>query len=110
MKELVERIDSCLPEGFRFDEDRNWWANEANDVLAKYNHPTATSLGLPFKDGGFGDAEAPEGYLRHAVWLARLGSGYALALGYLAQVLGTEADIDSRLVSALPDTSRAGQW
>ena len=50
---------------------------------------------------GFGDANAPESYLRFAIWLGRFGCGYGLALAYLARVLGTEGDIDSRLTSAL---------
>ena len=40
-------------------------------------------------------------YLRFAIWLGRFGCGYGLALAYLARVLGTEGDIDSRLTSAL---------
>ena len=52
---------------------------------------------------GLGDAEAPESYLRLAIWLGRLGCGYGLALGYLARVIGTEGDIESRLESVLLD-------
>ena len=60
-------------------------------------------LGLVVGGGGFADAEAPESYLRLAVWLGRLGCGYGLALGYLARVLRTEGDIDSRLKAVLAD-------
>ena len=101
--EQMDAVWKCLPDEFRFNEDRSWWANEAKDGLAAYNHPTAVSLVLPLAAGGFGDADAPESYLRLAVWLGRLGCGYGLALSYLARVLGTEGDIDSRLTVVLSD-------
>lgn len=101
--EQMDSIWKCLPAEFRFNEDGSWWANEARDRLAAYSHPTPISLALPLAEGGFGDADAPGSYLRLAVWLGRLGCGYGLALGYLARVLGTEGDIDSRLESALPN-------
>ena len=100
--EQMDAVWKCLPAEFRFDEDGSWWANEAREGLAEYNHPTPTSLALPLAGGGFGDIEAPESYLRLAVWLGRLGCGYGLALGYLARVLGASDDIDSRLESAMP--------
>lgn len=99
--EQMDAVWKCLPDEFRVNEDGSWWADEAKDRLAAYNHPTSVSLILPLAEGGFGDAEAPESYLRLAVWLRRLGCGYVLALSYLARVLGTEGDIDSRLTSAL---------
>ena len=99
--EQMDAVWKCLPDEFRFDEDGSWWATEARDRLARYNHPTPASLMLPLAAGGFGDAEAPESYLRLAVWLGRLGCGYGLALAYLARVLGTAGDIDSRLESVL---------
>lgn len=101
--EQMDAVWKCLPDEFRFNEDEGWWSNEAGNGLAAYNHPTTISLALPLAEGGFGDAEAPESYLRLAVWLGRLGCGYGLALGYLARVLGTEGDIDSRLESAMPN-------
>ena len=100
--EQMDAVWKCLPAEFRFDEDGSWWANEAREGLAEYNHPTPTSLALPLAGGGFGDIEAPESYLRLAVWLGRLGCGYGLALGYLARVLGASDDIDSRLELAMP--------
>ena len=99
--EQMDAVWKCLPDEFRFDEDGSWWANEAKDGLAAYNHPTTFSLGLSLAGGGFADAEAPESYLRLAVWLGRLGCGYGLALAYLARVLGTEGDIDSRFTAVL---------
>ena len=102
--EQMDALWKCLPDEFRFDADGSWWANEAKDRLAEYNHPTTMSLALSLAEGGFADAEAPESYLRLAVWLGRLGCGCGLALAYLARVLGTEGDIDSRLESALPNT------
>ena len=103
--EQMDAVWKCLPDEFRFDEDRSWWAGEAKDRLAEYNHPTPFSLALSLAAGGFANAEAPEGYLRVAVWLGRLACGYALALAYLARVLGAKGDIDSRLKSALPSMS-----
>ena len=102
--EQMDAIWKCLPDEFRFDEDRSWWAGEAKDRLAEYNHPTPVSLMLPLARGGLGDSEAPEGYLRLAVWLGRLLCGYGLALAYLARVVGTEENIDSRLEAAMGGT------
>ena len=99
--EQMDAVWKCLPAGFRFDEDGSWWSNEASDRLAEFNHPTAMSLGMPLALGGFGDAEAPEGYLRLALWLGRLGCAYGLALGYLAQVLDTGEGICSRFAAVV---------
>ena len=101
--EQMAAVWKCLPDEFRFDEHHTWWANEATGRLANYNHPTAMSLGLSLAGGGFGDPEAPESYLRLAVWLGRLGCGYGLALGFLGRVLGTEGDIESRLQAVVSD-------
>ena len=103
--EQMDAVWKCLPTEFRFDEDGSWWANEAREGLAEYNHPTPTSLALPLAGGGFGDSEAPESYLRLAIWLGRLGCGYGLALAYLVRVLDTDgnSDIDSRLTIAIRD-------
>ena len=101
--EQMDAVWKCLPSEFRFDEDGSWWANEAKDRLAACNHPTSMSLALSLAEGGFADAEVPDSYLRLAVWLGRLGCGYGLALGYLARVLRTERDIDSRLTAVLAD-------
>lgn len=99
--EQMDAVWRCLPDEFRFHEDGRWWTDEAKDRLAAYNHPTTISLALSLAEGGFDDAEAPESYLRLAIWLGRLGCAYGLALGYLARVLGTEDGIDSRLESVL---------
>ena len=100
--EQMDAVWKYLPDEFRFNEDGNWWSHEADNGLAAYNHPTTLSLALSLAEGGFGDAEAPESYLRLALWIGRLGCGYALALGYLARILGTGGDIDSRLEAAMP--------
>ena len=101
--EQMDAVRKVLPDEFRVGEDGSWWITEATDRLAEYNHPTPMSLASSFREGGFADAEAPESYLRLAVWLGRLGCGYGLALAYLARVLGTEGDIDSRLQAVLSD-------
>ena len=103
--EQMGAVWKYLPDAFRFEEDGSWWSGEARNRLAAYSHPTTISLALSLAEGGFGDAEAPESYLRLAIWLGRLGCGYGLALGYLARVLGTEGDIDSRLESAISQMS-----
>ena len=113
--EQMDAVWKCLPSEFRLDEDGSWWANEAKDRLAAFNHPTSMSLALSLAEGGFADAEVPESYVRLAVWLGRLGCGYGLALGYLARVLRTEGDIDfpfdsgasRRALIALDESRRA---
>ena len=102
--EQMDAIFEFLPNEFRFEADRDWWADQARDRLAAYDHPTMFGLAMSLAEGGFGNAEAPESYLRFAIWLGRLGCGYGLALGYLAQVLGTNGDITSRLGSVLSHT------
>ena len=97
----MDAVWKCLPDEYRFNEDGRWWANEAKDGLAAFNHPTTVSLAFPLAAGGFGDPDAPESYLRLTVWLGRLGCGYGLALAYLARVLGAKGDIDSRLEAVL---------
>lgn len=99
--EQMDIVWKWLPDEFRFDQDESWWASEAKDGLAEFNHPTPVSLMLPLARGGFGDLEAPEGYLRLAVWLGRLVCGYGLALAHLARVVGTEENIKSRLEAVM---------
>ena len=101
--EQMDAIFKCLANEFRFEADRDWWAEQTKDGLAAYSHPTMFGLIMPLGEGGFTNAQAPESYLRFAVWIGRLGCGYGLALGYLAQVLGTSRDIESRLGAALSD-------
>ena len=108
--EQMDAIWKCLPDEFRFNEDGSWWASQARDGLATYNHPTMFSLLLPLMWGGFDDSDAPESHLRLALWLGRLACGYGLALARLAQLLGTEEDIASRLqaVASCADGSVGG--
>ena len=82
-----------LPDGCRFEADRDWWATEASDLLAEYDHPTPLGLMMPLSIGGFGDDQAPDGHLRLACWLGRLACGYGSALDCLAIELGTKVDV-----------------
>ena len=99
----MDAISNCMPGEFRLDEmDPSWWANQARvGLLATYDHPTPFSLGLPLAKGGFGDPANPAGYEQLTVWLGILGLGYGLAIAYLAQVLGAEGDVVSRVTSLL---------
>ena len=100
--EQMDAVWRCLPDAFRLNDHREWWSTEANDRLAAYSHATPVSLALPLSGGGFDDAEAPESYLRLAIWLGSLASGYALALGHLARQLGSSPEgIDARLVAVM---------
>ena len=54
--EQMDAVWKCLPDEFRFDEDGSWWANEAKNGLAEYNHPTTLGLALSVAGGGFADA------------------------------------------------------
>ena len=54
--EQMDAVWKCLPNEFRFNEDGSWWANEATDRLAAYNHPTMFSLALSLPDLWRGDA------------------------------------------------------
>ena len=92
-----------MPEEFRLEEtDGGWWANEArNGVLATYDHPTPQSLLLPAGRGGFGSSEDGRSYAQLALWLGQLGFGYGIALACLAQVLGAEGDVASRVAVAM---------
>ncbi len=101
--EQMDAVWKCLPNEFRFAADGSFWSNEARHGLAAFNHPTMVSLALSLAGGGFAEAEDPRSYLQLAVWLGRLGCGYALALDYLGRILGTEAEIDSRLAAVLGD-------
>ena len=100
--EQMDAVWRCLPDAFRLNEHRGWWSAEADDGLAAYSHPTPVSLALPLFSGGFDDAEAPESYLRLAIWLGSLGCAYGLALGHLARQLGSSPEgIDARLVTVM---------
>ena len=101
-------IWQCLPEEFRLDEiEGSWWANEARSgVLAIFDHPTPLNLAYPLTEGGFGEDENPKSYLQMAIWLGQLGVGYGIALSYLAQVLGAQGDIISRVVAIMAGVGR----
>ena len=99
----MDAIWNCMPGEFRLEEvDDSWWAKEARaGMLATYDHPTPIRLALPLAQGGFGDVEDPKSYLRLAVWLGYLVCGYGLALTYLAQFLGAEGKVISRISERL---------
>ena len=101
--EQMDAVWKHVPGTFRLDEmGSGGWADEArNGMLATYDHPTPQSLMLPAGRGGFSNSENSMSYARLALWLCHLGLGYGLALTYLAQVLGTEADVTSRVTTAL---------
>ena len=103
--EQMHTVWKILPPNYRFEKDAGWWQSEARYGLATYSHPTMFSLTLPLAQGGFDDAEAPDIYLRLAIWIGRLGCGYGLALSYLAGVLGCEEKFAHSLTSALSDIS-----
>ena len=76
------------------------WANEArNGVLAVYEHRTPQILLLPAGRGGFGSSEVGMSFAQLAVWLGYLG--YGIALAYLADVLGSEGDVEIHVPVAL---------
>lgn len=104
--EQMDWVWRRLPDEYRYlaIED-GWWANEAkNGLLATYDHPTPQSLMLSAGQGGFSQGEERQSYGRLASWLGELGCGYAAALAYLAEVLGTEGDVIGRLTSAFQQT------
>ena len=99
----MDAVWKRVPEKFRLEKmGRGPWADEARKgLLATYDHPTPQSLMFPAGAGGFGNGEDWRSYAQLAVWLCGLGLGYGLALGYLADVLGAEEDVVSRVTVAL---------
>lgn len=92
-----------LPSSMRLDKpDVDWWAKEARSgILVTYDHPTAQTLMLSARHGGFSTGESGLVYAQLALWLGYLVLGYGLALLYLPQVLGNEADIEPRVTAVL---------
>ena len=99
--EQIHVIWKSLPDTHRYEKDGCWWSSEARKTLAVYSHPTMFSLMSPLAEGGFDDTNTPGSYLRLAIWLGHLGCGYGLALSYLARLLGSEGEFDSRLASVM---------
>ena len=101
--EQVGAVWKDLPKEFRLEEmDGDWWAKEAkNGVLATYDHPTPQMLLLPAGRGGLSGSEHGRSFAQLAVWLGGLGLGYGIALAYLAQVLGSGRDVETRVAEAL---------
>ena len=96
----MDAVWKCMPRSHRLDEmDGDRWTSEARSgPLATYDHPTPMSLQLP--NGGFG-SDRGSAYLQLSLWLTQLGFGYQAALSYLAEVLGSEEDIESRITTVL---------
>ena len=101
----------CVPAEHRVvDIDCGWWDDEArNGLLARYDHPTPVSLMLSLTYGGFDEADNALGYVRLVVWLGRLGLGYGLAIGYLAEVMNVDGDLDSQVTELLERSARVIQ-
>jgi len=101
----------CVPAEHRVDEmDFGWWDSEArNGLLATYDHPTPVSLMLPLADGGFDKGDKAISYVRLVVWLGSLGLGYGLAIGYLAEVLKADRDLDSQVTELVERAARVVQ-
>ncbi|MCY4375890.1 MAG: hypothetical protein OXC31_19210, partial [Spirochaetaceae bacterium] len=58
---------------------------------------------------GFDEADNALGYVRLVVWLGRLGLGYGLAIGYLAEVMNVDGDLDSQVTELLERSARVMQ-
>ena len=101
--EQMDPVWKRLPATIRLDEiGGGWWAEKAkNGLLATYDHPTPQSLMLGPGHGGFSNGENSTSYAPLAVWLGYLGVGYGLSLIHLAQVLGIEEAITSRVTAVI---------
>ena len=101
--EQMDAVWKHVPATFRLDRiDGGWWAQEArNGMLATYDHPTPLSLMVSAGQGGLSNGENSMSYVQLTAWLVGLGLGYGLALVYLAQVLGFEGNVHSRVAAAL---------
>lgn len=101
--EQVSTVWKDMPSSLRTDErDVGWWAKEANSgMLATYDHPTPINLMISAGHGGFSTVESGFVYAQLVLWLGSLVLGYGLALIHLAQVLGNEGDVESRVTSVL---------
>ena len=101
--EQMDAVWKILPEHYRLDGlNATLWAEEArNGTLATYDHPTPQNLLLRPGRGGFGEGEQAGAYAQLAVWLGGLGIGYGLALAYLAEVLGADEEVVTRVTTAV---------
>ena len=96
----MDVVWKCVPRRHRLDGvDGYRWASEArNGPLATYDHPTPMSLKWP--NGGFG-GDRGSAYVQLSMWLTQLGLGYQAALSYLAEVLGSEENVERRITTVL---------
>ena len=98
----LDAVWEYVPATIRLDRMDDVWADASRTgILAVYDHPTPQSLMLPSGQGGFRNGENSMVYAQLTVWLIPLVLGYGLALVHLAQVLGAEGDITSRVTAVL---------
>ena len=98
----MDAVWEYVPATIRLDRMDDVWADASrNGILAVYDHPTPQSLMLPSGQGGFRSGGNSMVYAQLTVWLIPLVLGYGLALVHLAQVLGAEGDITSRVTAVL---------
>ncbi|MDE0080023.1 MAG: hypothetical protein OXO50_21060 [Caldilineaceae bacterium] len=104
----MDQVWKCIPPELKrkygFDVmDGDYWGNEKRSgLLATYDHPTPfnlivgpTALGASF--GGDPDTNYPQ----LALWLGFLVLGYGGALTHLADILGADGEVISRLQTAI---------
>ena len=105
VRAAYQQMDSVwkhVPATIRLEDmDREWGDQARNGLLPVYDHPTPQSLMLPAGQGGFLNGENSMVYAQLTVWLGLLLVGYGLALVHLAQVLGADGDIMSRVTAVL---------
>lgn len=102
--EQMDAVWKCIPQEYKFDEIKSdWYISEARSgMLAMYDHPTPNGLVLlRVSRGGFSRGDVRMSYMRLGLWLGNLGLGYALALAYLAEVLGVDGDVVARLTAVM---------
>ncbi len=94
-----------LSASLRLEEIDDLWAKEASrGMLATYDHPTPQNLMISAGHGGFSTGESGFVYAQLVLWLDGLVIGYGLALVHLSQVLGSDEDIEPRVISVLQRT------
>ena len=98
----------CIPPEFKRKHgvdvmDGDYWGNEEqNGLLATYDHPTPFNLIIgPTALGDSYSGNPDTNYLQLALWLGFLVLGYGGALTYLADVLGVDGEVVSRLQAAI---------
>lgn len=100
----MDEVWKCIPPEFKRQYgldvmDGDYWGNEKRSgLLAIYDHPTPLNLIIgPTALGAFYSGNPDTNYLQLALWLGLLVLGYGGALTYLADVLGVDGEVISRL-------------